>query len=99
LDLSKAAPGRQGGYADLVERRPAHSIEELKPAPPDFVLRQDTPARELIRRLRSIAGEVDGMWQEALQSQDFDLVWRSSEASHAVHRAVLALEVDALTIG
>ena len=61
---------------------------------------QDTlSSRELIARLRSVAGEVDEMWHQALESQDFDLVWRSSEASHAVHRAVLALEEASQKIG
>ena len=61
--------------------------------------RQDAAvSRELGRRLRSVAREVDDLWRSSLQGQDFDLVWRSSEASLALHRAVLALE-DGASIG
>ena len=49
---------------------------------------------DLGARIRAIAVDVDRMWRAALESGDFDLVTRSTEASHALHRAVLVLEND-----
>lgn len=48
--------------------------------------------------LQAIAGEIDGLWRDALESQDFDLVTRAVDASHGVHRALLAL-ADRSVIG
>ncbi len=59
---------------------------------------EPSASRELGRRLRFLVGEVDDLWRTSMQGQDFDLVWRSSEASLALHRAVLALE-DGAAIG
>jgi hypothetical protein len=59
---------------------------------PEAARRNLAASRALGHRLRSLAGEVDDLWRASLQGQDFDLVWRSSEASLALHRAVIALE-------
>jgi hypothetical protein len=100
VDSSKTAPRHRVVQPEALERRPTSPIV----APEAIAATLARPhgasiSRELGRRLRAIAREVDDLWRDSLQGQDFDLVWRSSEASHAVHRAALALEDDALTIG
>lgn len=50
------------------------------------------------RRLRAVAGDVDQLWRDALDSQDFDLVTRSVDASRRIHRALLARDDDRLVI-
>ncbi|MEO8266311.1 MAG: hypothetical protein ABI706_12480 [Ilumatobacteraceae bacterium] len=61
------------------------------------------PARmgtgELRDRLRSVAEDVDLLWYEAIDREDSALVTRSVQASHAVHRALIALEDNAPAIG
>lgn len=52
-------------------------------------VRTPTELRDLVR---SVAGDVDRMRRAALHCGDFDLITRSTEASHALHRAVVALE-------
>jgi hypothetical protein len=59
----------------------------------------DLRTPELRDRLRAIAVDVDRMWQAALNLGDFDLVTRTTEASHALHRALLALDEGEVTIG
>ncbi len=51
------------------------------------------------RAIRRYASDVDHLWQHALQRQDFDLLTRSVEASHALHRALLALADTTYLIG
>ena len=50
-------------------------------------------------KLQAIADEIDGLWQGALDSQDIDLITRTVDASHGVHRALLALRDDPFVIG
>ena len=50
-------------------------------------------------RLQAVADEVDGLWQDALDSQNLDLVTRAVDASHGIHRALLALGDDRFVIG
>lgn len=49
---------------------------------------------ELRRRLHALVQDVDEFWRDSLESRDFGLVTSSVEASHAMHRALVALEVD-----
>lgn len=53
----------------------------------------------LRRRLRAAAGDVDHLWRDALDSEDFDLVTRSVDASQGVHRALLALDAGRFAVG
>ena len=54
---------------------------------------------DLQRRLQALAQDVDEFWRGSLDSGDFKLVTSSVEASHAVHRALAALNVDRYVIG
>lgn len=54
---------------------------------------------DLRATLQSIADEIDGLWRRALDSQDLDLVTRAVDASHGVHRALLALGDDRVVRG
>ena len=57
-------------------------------------------AREdLQQRLQALAEDVDAFWRASLECGDFNLVTCSVEASHAVHRAIGALDVDRYVIG
>ena len=54
---------------------------------------------DLQRRLQALALDVDGFWRASLEGEDFRLVTSSVEASHAVHRAIAALDIDRYVIG
>jgi hypothetical protein len=49
--------------------------------------------------LLAAAGDIDHLCQEALESENFDAITRSVQASHAIHRALLAFDDVALAIG
>jgi hypothetical protein len=53
----------------------------------------------LQRRLQVLAQDVDEFWRESLECGDFKLVTSSVEASHAVHLAIAALDVDRYVAG
>ena len=59
-----------------------------------------TEAREDLReRLQALADDVDAFWRASLEVGDFNLVTCSVDASHAVHRAIAALDVDRYVVG
>ena len=45
----------------------------------------------LLSLLREASSTIDGMWRSALQDGPTDAAHRLGEASHAVHRALIAL--------
>lgn len=45
----------------------------------------------LLSLLREASSTIDGMWRSALQEGPTDAAHRLGEASHAVHRALIAL--------
>jgi hypothetical protein len=49
-------------------------------------------------RLQAVADDIDRLWRDALEGQNFDLVTRAVDASHGVHRALLALGDDRFVI-
>jgi len=53
----------------------------------------------LQQRLQALADEVDAFRRASLECGDFNLVTCSVEASHAVHRAIGALDVDRYVVG
>jgi hypothetical protein len=61
-------------------------------------LRKTCPA-ETRRKLEDVASELRGLWAEAIERADFAEVARLVDASHAVHRAVIALSADAVACG
>jgi hypothetical protein len=61
----------------------------------DIDLRQPALSQTRIA-LEAVAGELERMWSSAIVSADFDEVNRLVEASHAVHRALLALGSGAI---
>ncbi len=50
----------------------------------------------LTSRLDAVADDLRDMWSAAVTEREFDEVTRLVEASHAVHRAVVALRADHL---
>jgi hypothetical protein len=54
---------------------------------------------DLLRRLQRLSQDVDEFWRGSLDCGDFNLVTCSVEASHAVHQALAALEVDRYVTG
>lgn len=54
---------------------------------------QSTRQRRLWIRdqLEALTPDLDQLWNESLESGDFDLVTSAVEAAHAVHGAILAL--------
>jgi hypothetical protein len=58
----------------------------------------DSPAG-LRTRLQAVADDIDALWPEALERGDLDHITRVVDASHAVHRALLALGNDRTFIG
>ena len=46
--------------------------------------------------LEVLASDLRSLWSSALGHGDFDEITRIIEASHAVHRAVIALRADTL---
>ena len=53
-------------------------------------------ARHLEADLDAVASQLRRMWSSALIAGDFQTIDRLVEASHAVHRAVVALQSDSL---
>lgn len=54
----------------------------------------DVELAEIIVALDALSSQINALWSSALARQDFDEVTRIVEASHAIHRAALALEID-----
>ena len=56
----------------------------------------DTPptVAGLFTRLLAVTDDIDRLWQDALDSQDFDLANVAIDVSNGIHRALLALEHD-----
>jgi hypothetical protein len=54
---------------------------------------------DLQRRLQVLAQDLDEFWRGSLDCGEFNLVTCSVEASHAVHQALAALEVDRYVTG
>lgn len=52
------------------------------------------PVAGLLTRLQAVADDIDGLWQDALKSHDFDLANVAIDVSNGVHRALLALDHD-----
>lgn len=49
---------------------------------------------EVVRLLRAAGTALDAIWREALLTNSGESVLRISEASHGVHRALIALDFD-----
>jgi hypothetical protein len=49
--------------------------------------------------LESVAADLRGLWAAAIERSDFTEVARLVEASHAVHRAVIALGAEPVIAG
>jgi hypothetical protein len=60
---------------------------DLTSAPEDHVL-------DVVRLLRVAGAALDAIWREALLTNSGESVLRISEASHGVHRALIALDFD-----
>ena len=54
----------------------------------------DAPTRDPAATLDRVADDLHALWTDALALGDFAEVTRLVEASHAVHRAVVALRSD-----
>jgi hypothetical protein len=54
---------------------------------------------EVRASLFAAAGDLDRLCREALESHDFDAITRSVEASHAIHRALIAFDDVAPAFG
>lgn len=54
----------------------------------------DVELAKIIVALDALSSQINVLWSSALARQDFDEVTRIVEASHAIHRAALALEID-----
>lgn len=64
-----------------------------------FAVDLRTPAVDVSHiqaRLNGLSAELRTLWSSALERGDFQEIARLVEASHAVHRAVIALESDTL---
>jgi hypothetical protein len=59
---------------------------DLREAPTDI--------DDVAATLDAVAGELRALWSVAITRSDFNEVTRLVDASHAVHRAVLALRAD-----
>jgi hypothetical protein len=68
--------------------------------PPDPTLRDRgggaTERSEISHDLESVGARVDALWATALIRKDFREVDRLVEVSHAVHRALIALQPDSV---
>lgn len=60
----------------------------------EIYLCTDVELEEIIVALDALSSQINALWSSALARQDFDEVTRIVEASHAIHRAALALEID-----
>jgi hypothetical protein len=49
---------------------------------------------DIAEALCEVASELRSLWSSAVERGDFDEITRLVEASHAVHRAVIALTTD-----
>jgi hypothetical protein len=76
-------------------------IDDARPGPSNagHGLATDAAPAGLRTRLQTVADDIDGLWRDALDSENFDLVTCAAEASHGVHRALLALGDDRFVIG
>ena len=52
------------------------------------------PDAGLFARLLAVTDDIDRLWQDALDSHDFDLANVAIDVSNGVHRALLALGHD-----
>jgi hypothetical protein len=50
------------------------------------------PEAGLFTRLLAVTEDIDRLWQDALDNQDFDLANVALDVSNGVHRALLALD-------
>jgi hypothetical protein len=55
---------------------------------------QRTVGSDVAASLDAAAAELRELWSSALARGDFDEVTRLADASHAVHRALIALTTD-----
>jgi hypothetical protein len=67
--------------------RSAHGRKVGEPTPPDGV-------GELRADLDTLADKLRGLWSSALERGDFDEISRLVDASHAIHRAAVALSAE-----
>lgn len=65
----------------------AHVTIDLTGDPEDHVL-------HVVRLLRAAGAALDAIWREALLTNSGESIVRISEASHGVHRALIALDFD-----
>jgi hypothetical protein len=83
---------------------------DLRPSPPrgqiarvssmeSIDLRQPGGIEGIRTALEAVASDLRGLWYAALERGDFDEITRLVEASHAVHRATLALRADNVISG
>jgi hypothetical protein len=74
-----------------VEVTESRASDRLRPTRGDRV-----DLRAIRADLDTLASELRALWSSALEDGDFDEVTRVVEASHAVHRAAVALTPDNL---
>lgn len=79
----------------MTENRYQQELEEIeREIEREIDLRTDVELVEIIVALDALSSQINALWSSALARQDFDEVTRIVEASHAIHRAALALEID-----
>lgn len=54
----------------------------------------DAHVLDVVRLLRAAGAALDAIWREALLTNSGESILRISEASHGVHRALIALDFD-----
>lgn len=90
-----ASPGdRAGGLPSIEPRRDTVTIIDVVDAPVEYSMPGFGGAEHgqgLLSLLREASLTIDAMWRSALQDGSADMAHRLGEASHAVHRALIAL--------
>ena len=65
----------------------------------DLTSAPDDQVPDVVRLLRAAGAALDAIWREALLTNSGESVLRISEASHGVHRALIALDFDLTEAG
>ena len=65
----------------------------------DLTRESENRVFEVVRLLRAAGAALDAIWREALLTNSGESILRISEASHGVHRALIALEFDLTEAG